>query len=132
MKSTILASILIAVFTFNVSQAQQNEQDASAENADEVNKEQKWGKRHHRRHGHHREKIHRMMMQKADTNDDGKVDLNEYLQNAQQRFESMDADADGFVTGDEMRAAGKAMRKKHKEAMKAARKSYEESVEDSE
>ncbi len=132
MKTTILASILIALFTFNVSQAHQHEQGASAESADEVNKDKKWGKRHKRGHHHHREKIHRMMMQKADTNDDGKVDLNEYLQNAQQRFESMDADADGFVTGDEMREAGKAMRKKHKEAMRAARKSYEDSVEDSE
>ena len=137
MKFIFLAAILFAALSLNMSVAHETqghspENAEGSSNAEGSAKEHKHGKRHHSRGGHHRDKIHKMMMSKADTNEDGKVDLNEYLQNAQQRFESMDGDADGFVTGDEMREAGKAMRQKHKEAMKAARKSYKESVQDTE
>lgn len=129
MKLTLLASTLAAMLTFNVSLAHNHKEHADSAHTGESAKKHTQGKRHHHK-GHHRDKIHHMMMSKADSNEDGKVDLNEYLENAQQRFESMDGDSDGFVTGEEMRAAGKAMRKKHKEAMKAARKSYHESVQD--
>ena len=141
MKFIFLTVMLFAAVSLNMSVAHETEGHSpkNAEgslnsegslNAEGSAKEHKHGKRHHRSEGHHRDKIHKMMMSKADTNEDGKVDLNEYLQNAQQRFEGMDADADGFVTGEEMREAGKAMRQKHKEAMKAARKSYKESAQD--
>jgi len=128
MKYTILATILLALFSINSSFAHNHQSDESSAEQ----KSAKQHKKHKHMRGHHRDKIHKMMMQKADSNGDGKVDLNEYLQNAQTRFESMDADSDGYVTGEEMRESGKAMRKKHKEAMKAARKSYKESVQDSE
>ena len=128
MKLVLMISIVSSVFLFQIGSVFAHGEEKSGEQANHAS-EHKLGKRHHR--GHHRNKISKVMMKKADSNDDGKVDLNEYLQNAQQRFESMDANSDGYVTGEEMREASKTMRKKHKEAMKAARKSYEESVEQS-
>lgn len=61
-------------------------------------------------------------MKKIDTNEDGKLDLNEYLANAQERFNAMDQDQDGFVTSEEASAWRVEMMSKHKEARKAHRR----------
>lgn len=78
----------------------------------------------HKRHGHgdgHRSKRHEYMLKRVDTNEDGKVDLSEYLANAEERFASMDLDGDGYVTTEEHREAGKIMREKHREMRKKMR-----------
>jgi hypothetical protein len=54
-----------------------------------------------------------------DANGDDRVDLDEYLANAERRFNELDGDGDGFVTTDEARAHHKKMREKHKEMRKA-------------
>ena len=75
-------------------------------------------KHHHKFHGKHLKKMHKMMMKKVDTNDDGKVDLTEYLAHTEERFKRMDLDSDGYVTHEEMREAHKIMREKHLEMVK--------------
>ena len=73
---------------------------------------------HHKFHGKHHKKMHKMMMKKVDTNEDGKVDLAEYLAHTEERFKRMDLDSDGYVTHEEMREAHKIMREKHREMVK--------------
>jgi len=58
-------------------------------------------------------------LEKLDTSGDGQVDLNEYLAHAQERFASTDANSDGYITPEEMRAWSKAKRLEIKEARKA-------------
>lgn len=48
-----------------------------------------------------------------DTNEDGKVDLDEFLSHAKSRFNEMDTDSDQFVTDEEAKLHYKGMRKKH-------------------
>jgi len=57
----------------------------------------------------------RAMLERVDTNKDGKVDLNEFLANAESRFQKMDLDSDGYVTPEERREVGDKMREKHRE-----------------
>ena len=55
-----------------------------------------------------------------DTNDDGQIDLSEYLTNAENRFNQMDVNGDQYVTSKEARETHKRMRKEqHKARMKA-------------
>lgn len=70
--------------------------------------------------GKHR-RVRDHMLKRVDTNEDGKIDLSEYLANAEQRFQSMDLDNDGFVTSEEHAEAGKVMRAKHREMRKKMR-----------
>lgn len=65
------------------------------------------------------------MHDRLDTNEDGKVDLNEFLSHAESRFHEMDTDSDQFVTDEEakqhhknMRKKQKVMKKKHKQHTK--------------
>jgi hypothetical protein len=53
------------------------------------------------------------MHDRLDTNEDGKVDLDEFLSHAKSRFNEMDTDADQFVTDEEAKLHHKGMRKKH-------------------
>ena len=76
----------------------------------------------------HRAKRATQRMQMVDTNKDGKLDLTEYLQNAEQRFSDMDLDSDGYVTTDEAGDWRKEMRSEHKQAMKAAYKANKKSA----
>jgi len=55
------------------------------------------------------------MFDRADTNQDGQIELSEFLAHAEARFQKMDIDSNGYVTPEESREAGKKMRKKHRE-----------------
>lgn len=68
---------------------------------------------------HHHQKSPQRMLKKVDVNQDGKVDLNEFLAHAEQRFTKMDLNSDGFLTLEEGREAHKQMRTKHKAERKA-------------
>lgn len=50
----------------------------------------------------------------TDANQDGRLDLSEFLAHAEQRFNAMDLNQDGYVTKDEGREAHKKMREKRK------------------
>ncbi len=56
-----------------------------------------------------------------DTSEDGQIDLTEYLAHAEKRFTSTDANSNGFITPEEMKAWSKAKRSEIREARKAAR-----------
>jgi hypothetical protein len=53
-----------------------------------------------------------------DTNEDGKVDLDEFLSHAKSRFNEMDTDSDQFVTDEEAKLHHKNMRQKHRDMRK--------------
>ena len=85
-------------------------------------------KREHRqemkemRRAHHAGK----MLKKVDANQDGKVDLDEYLAHAQERFNKLDLDGSGFVTLEEAQEAMQKMREEHKARRKEMREKYKE------
>lgn len=81
-------------------------------------------KKHHKGH---RGKKAQHILKRVDANEDGKIDLSEYLADAEQRFQAMDQNNNGFVVPEEMRAYAKEMRIRHRKAMKEARKAYRES-----
>jgi Ca2+-binding EF-hand superfamily protein len=56
---------------------------------------------------------HARMMERVDTDKDGKISREEYLKAAEQRFAGLDANKDGYVTQDEFRAGREAMRARH-------------------
>ena len=102
------------------------------ESSDEKSEEKK--EFHKKMRNHYKSKRHdrmsKMMLEKIDTNEDGKVDLKEYMDHAEQRFKSSDINDDGFLTPEEGKAAAQQMREKHREEMKKnreeRRKSYRE------
>lgn len=119
MKKSTLALPLIALFLSSSSIiAQENTENAEAERAKNHEKE-----RHGKRQMKHK-RMHEYMLMRVDSNEDGKVDLNEYLANAEQRFQNMDSNKDGFVTMEEHKEAGKAMREKHREMRKKMREEH--------
>lgn len=65
-------------------------------------------------------------MKKADTDGDGKISRQEFLENAEQRFKRMDSDGDGFITRGEGKAAHKKMRQEHKNMYKKLNKDSEQ------
>ena len=74
------------------------------------------------------------MLEKVDTNQDGQVDLTEFLANAEERFNKMDLNSDGLLTLEEGKESHKLMREKHKaerKARRAARKAERENSEES-
>lgn len=125
--SIIIAALGLILLATKVTAQTENTQHEQGQEAQEE-QESKHG-HHGRGHsgpGRHQNKMAHMM-NKVDLNEDGQVDLNEYLQSAEQRFSMMDGNGDGVVTRDEMHAAGKTMRAEHRKAMKEARKAYKES-----
>jgi len=73
----------------------------------------------------YREKKVQKKIEEIDSSGDEKIDLSEYLFYAEKRFNSTDANSDGFITPDEMRAWSKAKRSEIREARKAFRETAE-------
>lgn len=118
-----LAPILLfgAVFTVNTAVNAQADVEQTSDNAkaDKANMHFEDRKeRMHKRKGERMEKRADKHMAQIDTNQDGNVDLSEYLSNAEQRFNEMDVDGDNIVTGEEAREHHKSMRKKHADERK--------------
>lgn len=67
------------------------------------------------------------MMKRVDTNEDGQIDLNEFLAHSEQRFQNMDLNSDGYVTPEEARESHKAMREKFREERKNRKQAKESS-----
>ena len=98
--------ISIAMFTLLGSSAIANEHDGKGKKKNKVGK----------------------MFDSTDTNQDGQLELSEFLSHAEARFKSMDLNQDGYVTKDEGLEAHKAMREKRK----AERKNKQSESTDSE
>ncbi len=77
---------------------------------------------HRRGHG----KMHKLMLEKVDTNKDGQIDLNEFLAHAEARFQKMDINSDGYVTKEEGREVSREMRARMKEKRAEIRKKRRE------
>jgi Ca2+-binding EF-hand superfamily protein len=60
------------------------------------------------------------MMEKVDTNGDGMVSRDEFMAKHEAKFNEMDADNDGNLTKDEMKAAKDTMKKRWKEQKEKA------------
>ena len=58
---------------------------------------------------------HAKMMEKVDTDGDGKVSREEFINSHAARFDKMDTDGDGFLSEEEMKAARDAKHEKMKE-----------------
>lgn len=88
----------------------------------------------HAEHHKSMKRLHRKMMKlkEIDTNEDGQIDLNEYLANAEARFKRMDLDGDGYLTHGEHREYAKQMRAKHKEMRKQWREQHRKQAPESE
>ena len=113
----LFATLLLANTVVNANPEEQGMSKTSdVENAPMHFDERK--KRMHKRMGRHMENRTKRHMEQIDTNGDGNVDLNEYLSNAEQRFNEMDADGDQIVTGEEARDHHKSMRIKHAQERK--------------
>lgn len=73
--------------------------------------------------GDHKGKKHEKMFEKMDTDGDGKISKDEFMQKKEKYFSEMDANGDGFVTKEEKKEAREKMKEKWKakkaEKMKA-------------
>ncbi|MFT6033100.1 MAG: Ca2+-binding EF-hand superfamily protein [Arenicella sp.] len=58
------------------------------------------------------------MFDQTDANQDGQLELTEFLAHAEQRFKSMDLNQDGYVNKEEGRDAHRQMREKRKQERK--------------
>lgn len=118
MKTPLVVMTSIALLTIVPAWADDHNNEPAADST----KAEHWKERKemHKRHRAERKAMKdARRMEKIDTNDDGKLDLNEYLANAQERFTAMDLDSDGFVTSDEASQWRSDMKSKFKEARKA-------------
>lgn len=61
------------------------------------------------------------MFENTDANEDGQLDLSEFLANAEARFIALDLNQDGFVTKEEGREAHEQMREERRAERKAKR-----------
>lgn len=119
----ILLSLLLTLSVGGVSYAAHHEDSEASSKHDEkdVKHAHKKGKKHK-----HMKRKHHARWARTDANEDGQVDLNEYLAAAEERFNKMDLNSDGVVTKKEMKEGHHKMRSEHKKAMKAARKAHRE------
>jgi len=118
----VASAITLSVASF--SNAQEYESNKDGTDRKEMKKGYHKGKKG--KHGHNRAK---MMLEKVDSNQDGNVDLNEYLAHAEERFNSLDLDSNGFVTQEEAKQAMQTMREEHKERRKEMRKKRKQEAE---
>jgi hypothetical protein len=111
-KSVLLALSLFLCTTLANAEHHESDSSTASEQQKAKHHDGKFGKRKHRR-GRHMD----MQMERLDTNEDGKIDLNEYLTHAESRFNAMDANGDSAVTKQEANQHHKLMRRKHHEKM---------------
>ena len=104
----------------------QEAEGSSVQEAKEDSKHEKHAHKAKRKMHKHMRAKHKQRWARTDSNEDGQVDLNEYLAAAEQRFNKMDLNSDGIVTKEEMKDSHHKMRAEHKKAMKAARKARRE------
>lgn len=123
MKNILLSGILSALVVASGACAQASEEMSEGEVAEHREELREHRKEHHkeRRKARMEKKVDRMY-EEVDTNQDGELDLNEYLANAEARFNKMDVDGNGRVTKEEGQQAMAEMRKKIKERRKKYRK----------
>ena len=131
MKSLIQVFVSAALVFGGSAYATDEESSSTEMQADRVELRKEHRAQRNELNAKHRAKRATQRMQMVDTNKDGKLDLAEYLQNAEQRFSEMDLDSDGYVTTDESGNWRKDMRFEHKQAMKAAHKANKQSAVDS-
>jgi hypothetical protein len=107
--SVLILTVVIFGLSANVNAGHHETGDAATE-------EHK-GKKYKHKH----RKSPARMLKKVDTNQDGQVDLTEFLAHAEQRFNKMDLNSDGILTLEEGKESHKLMREKHKAERKARR-----------
>jgi len=100
----------------------------SAQEADQAGENSSPDEYRFKNKARHHKKMGKELLEKIDANEDGKVDLDEYLAHSNERFTRMDIDGDGYVVAEEMREAHKQMRKEQREARKAEREAYKKSM----
>ena len=125
----IAGAITLSMASF--SNAQEQESNENGADRKEMKKGYHKGKKGKKgKYGAMRAK---MMLEKVDSNQDGNVDLDEYLAHATERFNTLDLDSNGFVTQEEAKEAMKKMRQEHKERRKEMwKKRKQESEQESE
>lgn len=123
MKYLVLSGVLSALVVSGSAFADPQEEslEGSVEQAGMEQREHRKEHRKERRQARMAKKVDRMY-EEVDTNQDGELDLNEYLANAEARFNKMDLDGNGRVTKEEGQQAMVEMRKKIKERHKKYRK----------
>lgn len=123
----LTASTIFALGLFNTqsfAQSESEEADSTGfERAQEFRKE-RFEKRQQKRQ--------QKRLERVDTNDDGQIDLTEYLTHAEQRFNKIDANADGYITSEEQTEAHKNMRAEFKQRREERRAKRQEQAQDSE
>lgn len=72
------------------------------------------------------------IFERADANQDGQLELSEFLMSAEQRFKAMDLNQDGYVTKEEGRDAHRQLREKRKAKRKQRREERQSEKSDSE
>jgi len=115
---SMLATISLAASSISI--AQESSTDDADEQVSQPNYERGDGERKYHKRRHYK-RMAKLMLKRLDTNKDGKVDLNEYLQNSEQRFQTMDINSDGYVTPEEARESHKLMREKFKKMHEEAK-----------
>ncbi len=113
MKYLILAATLIGFCATGTAFAQEADGSEQARSAED----RPFGKRFKKHVGKKAER----MFSKLDANEDGQVDLNEFLANSEARFQRMDINGDGFVTLAEAKESHRAQREEYRAAKRARR-----------
>ncbi len=122
-KSKLISVFSLATVLLLISLGAQGEDQGSTHR-----EEMKELKKEHRKEMRKMRREHRTtrMLERVDANEDGQVDLNEYLAHAQERFNKLDLDDNGFVTQEEARESMQQMRDEHKERRKQMREERKE------
>jgi len=127
MKYTILIAALFSLFVSSATFAQ----DSTNSTEESAGERGEHSDSHGHKHGHRFRKSlakkAERMFSKVDTNEDGALDLNEFLQNAEQRFQKMDLNGDGSVTPEEAKEAHQVMREEYRAAKRAKREARSDS-----
>lgn len=132
-KKTLLGTLLASTLVFsNIGFAQESsddEQTQSPQYERDYNDGEYEGKRKGKYKGKGKRKAKRLakMMERVDTNEDGQIDLNEFLTHSEQRFQKMDLNSNGYVTPEEARESHKQMREEMREKFKQFKENRDES-----